>query len=90
MKDIDVAGYRVEAGTVVIIGAYAMHRDPAMWDDPLGFDPDRFSPENSKSRGFPHRNPVHADPGRAHPRRSTGTGHIDRLLSPGVRHGKTR
>ncbi|PND54793.1 cytochrome P450 [Mycobacterium sp. ENV421] len=50
MKDIDVAGYRVEAGTVVIVGAYAMHRDPALWDDPLEFDPDRFSPENSKSR----------------------------------------
>ena len=50
MRDIDVDGYRVEAGTVAIVGIYAMHRDPALWDHPLVFDPDRFSPENSKDR----------------------------------------
>ena len=50
MRDIDVDGYRVEAGTVAIVGIYAMHRDPALWDNPLVFDPDRFSPENSKGR----------------------------------------
>ncbi|HXA88322.1 MAG TPA: cytochrome P450 [Mycobacterium sp.] len=44
-KDIEIDGYRVQAGTVVIVAAYAMHRDPAMWRDPLRFDPDRFRPE---------------------------------------------
>jgi cytochrome P450 len=50
MKDFDVDGYRVEAGSWVMVGIYAMHRDPALWDNPLVFDPDRFSPERSKGR----------------------------------------
>ena len=50
MKDFDVDGYRVEAGTLVLVGIYAMHRDPALWDHPLVFDPNRFSPANSKDR----------------------------------------
>jgi cytochrome P450 len=50
MADIEVAGYRLPAGTVAIVAIYAMHRDPVLWDDPLRFDPDRFSPERSKGR----------------------------------------
>jgi len=50
VRDIEVAGYRVEAGSLLVVGIYALHRDPALWDDPLVFDPDRFSPENSKDR----------------------------------------
>ncbi|WP_020107884.1 cytochrome P450 [Nocardia sp. 348MFTsu5.1] len=46
VTDIDVDGYRVEAGTAAVVGIYAMHRDPTLWDNPLEFDPDRFSPEN--------------------------------------------
>jgi cytochrome P450 len=49
-QDIIVDGYRVEAGTMVAVGTYAIHRDPALWDDPLLFDPDRFSPQNSTGR----------------------------------------
>ena len=49
-QDIMVDGYRVEAGSIVAIGISAVHRDPTLWDHPLAFDPDRFSPENSKIR----------------------------------------
>jgi cytochrome P450 len=50
MADIEVDGYRLPAGTFAVVAIYALHRDPALWDDPLRFDPDRFSPERSKAR----------------------------------------
>jgi cytochrome P450 len=49
-KDIRVDGHRVEAGTHIVVAIKAIHRDPALWDDPLTFDPDRFSPERSQGR----------------------------------------
>ena len=48
--DIEVDGYLVKAGTVCAVGVYAMHRDPDLWDRPLEFDPDRFTPQNTKTR----------------------------------------
>jgi cytochrome P450 len=50
LQDIAVDGYRVEAGTIVAIAINALHRDPGLWERPLDFDPDRFSPENSANR----------------------------------------
>jgi cytochrome P450 len=49
-QDVEVAGFRVEAGTMLAFGRRTVQRDPALWDNPLTFDPDRFSPENSKGR----------------------------------------
>jgi cytochrome P450 len=49
-RDIAVDGYRVEAGSLLAVGIYALHHDPALWPNPMVFDPDRFSPENSKGR----------------------------------------
>ena len=49
-RDIVVDGYRVPAKTVAMVSFYAMHRDPALWENPLRFDPDRFLPERSKGR----------------------------------------
>jgi cytochrome P450 len=50
MRDIEVDGCRVAAGTIAVVGIYAMHRDPTLWDNPLEFDPDRFGPQRSKGR----------------------------------------
>jgi cytochrome P450 len=48
VRDIDVDGYRVQAGSVVAFGIWAVQRDPALWPDPLCFDPERFRPDRAK------------------------------------------
>jgi cytochrome P450 len=48
MTDAVVDGYRIPGGTNVIIGAYALHHDPALWVEPERFDPDRFGPDRRK------------------------------------------
>jgi cytochrome P450 len=48
MREVVVDGHRIPAGTNVIVGCYALHRDPTLWDDAEDFDPDRFSPERSR------------------------------------------
>jgi cytochrome P450 len=48
-RDVVVGGYRVPAGTMLVFGRMAVQRDPSLWDDPLAFDPDRFSEANVKA-----------------------------------------
>jgi cytochrome P450 len=50
LADDRIGGYRVRRGTNVAICPYTMHRHRAHWDDPLKFDPDRFSPARAGSR----------------------------------------
>lgn len=49
-RDIAVDGYRVEKGSLLAVGLYALHHDQTLWPDPMAFDPDRFSPEKVKAR----------------------------------------
>jgi len=41
-EDVDVAGYHIRKGTMILWSPYLAGRDPSAWDDPLAFDPDRF------------------------------------------------
>ncbi|HML22676.1 MAG TPA: cytochrome P450 [Aggregatilinea sp.] len=50
--DLDFEGYHIPAGSRVVYSPYLTHRHPALWDDPLRFDPDRWLPERGADR--PH------------------------------------
>ena len=49
-NDDDVDGYRIAAGSTVLMSPYVTHRLPTIWADPDSFDPERFSPERSAGR----------------------------------------
>ena len=46
----EVGGYRIPAGANVFISPYVTHRHPDFWENPEGFDPERFSAERSAGR----------------------------------------
>ena len=48
IEDVEVDGYRVEAGTMLVFGRMSVQRDPTLWEDPLRFDPERFTEANMK------------------------------------------
>ena len=50
LTDDVVAGYKVPAGTLLAISPYTLHRNAAYWDNPEGFDPERFTPEAVAAR----------------------------------------
>ncbi|KAD4384220.1 hypothetical protein E3N88_24388 [Mikania micrantha] len=37
-----VGGHTIPKGSIVLLNAWAIHRDPNYWDNPLEFNPDRF------------------------------------------------
>ncbi|GAC1644438.1 MAG: cytochrome P450 [Acidobacteriaceae bacterium] len=42
IEDCDIGGYRVPAGSTVLMSQWVMHRDPRFYPDPERFDPDRW------------------------------------------------
>lgn len=49
--DRELGGHTVPAGTVVSACQYVVHRDPALWDAPERFDPDRWL--DGRAAGIP-------------------------------------
>ena len=45
IHDAQIGDYYLPAGSNIAISTYTMHRNPALFPDPLKFDPERFSPE---------------------------------------------
>jgi cytochrome P450 len=50
VEDDEIAGYRIPAGSMVVLPIYMYHHHPAFWEQPTVFDPERFSPERSAGR----------------------------------------
>jgi cytochrome P450 len=48
--DHDLGGYRIPAGSIVLLSQWITHRDARFFPDPLRFDPQRFTPEAQASR----------------------------------------
>jgi cytochrome P450 len=50
IEDDEIQGYHIPANATVLISPYVTHHLPAFWDNPEGFDPERFTPEREKTR----------------------------------------
>ena len=45
LTDFEVAGFRLPAGSIVLLSQAVTHRDPRWWPNPDQFDPDRWTAE---------------------------------------------
>ncbi|HYO92758.1 MAG TPA: cytochrome P450, partial [Pyrinomonadaceae bacterium] len=50
LDDYEVGGYRLPAGSLVLLSQYVMHRDSRYFPEPERFDPLRWRPEARESR----------------------------------------
>lgn len=67
LKDDQLGDYFLPAGTEVYISPYLIQRNPAWWENPDCFDPDRFTPERVSQR-----HPLATLPFSAGPRKCIG------------------
>ena len=50
VRPFTLGRYTVPAGAALYVPVYALHRQARLWDEPLAFDPDRFSAEAVRER----------------------------------------
>ncbi|MFD4292794.1 cytochrome P450 [Rhodococcus sp. NPDC058505] len=50
IKDTEICGHHIPAGTYVAAIGLVNHHNPALWTDPERFDPDRFASDRAEDR----------------------------------------
>lgn len=50
--DLQFQGYTIPAGTRVMYSIYLTHRQPAYWDEPVTFRPERFAPGQARPQPY--------------------------------------
>ncbi len=54
LRDFEWGGYRIQAGSMVVISALHTHYLPEWWDEPDRFDPERFTPNRAEDQRHTH------------------------------------
>lgn len=50
IKSDEICGFQIDAGKMLVVSQYIVHRHPKFWARPEDFMPERFSPETAKNR----------------------------------------
>jgi cytochrome P450 len=58
----EIGGFRIPAGSTVVVSPWVTHRHPDFWQEPERFDPERFTSERSAGRPLLAHVPFGAGP----------------------------
>jgi cytochrome P450 len=50
IEDVEIAGYTIPRGTVVLVSQYLLHHDARFFPEPERFDPERWRPDSPQAR----------------------------------------
>jgi cytochrome P450 len=53
LRDFEIHGFKIPAGTPVAVFPIQVHRSPLWWHEPDQFDPERFAPHRAEHRKHP-------------------------------------
>lgn len=49
-ENVSIGGYEIPQGTMLLVNAYHIHRDPSLWDEPTKFMPERFESGDAEAK----------------------------------------